>query len=257
MRATRSFTARFCGRLVRDSEHVASAEANRPRRMDQPVVAGYRLRRQRQDALVQVEHVTLGLNAGTKVPEDAKLRLTIQEDCKTRVPFAIKDIPIPKIDKGIDIPASREEAFIEAAAIGPGDPIFAGLKFQAEAGWRLEFGACSISSKQGEPMRRCKAYQFVLPDLTLTLQGKPADLTTAYGEVDIVSASDEKGNPLDVFPDTIGEIKKRSFDDRNPTVKFTLAPSRAPHRIRELRHVGPANQRSVKRCRHQEPAQKN
>ncbi len=180
------------------------------------------------------QHVAMSLDVGVQVPEDAKLRLTVQKDTKIRMPFSVKHILIPDIEKNIDIPASREDAFVDATPISRDDPILAGLKFRAEADWRSSCGELNIA-KGSEPLHCCKTYDLVYAAVELTLLGKAAELTSAYGEVDLTSVRDEDGNPLDLFPTGNWEMQKRLNVTGNPEVRLTFTPQRPLHKIRELR----------------------
>jgi hypothetical protein len=180
------------------------------------------------------QHVTMELDTGVRVPEGASLRLTVRRDTIVRVPFAVKDIPVPEIGIEIDLPASREGAFVEAMPVACGDPILADLKFHAKAGW--DFGVGSLcSGKPDEPVRCTKAYEQTGVHVDLALQGNPAELTTGYGEVDVTSACDQDGNPLDLLPQGNWEMKRRLNDEQNPKVTFAFTPLRPVRKIRELR----------------------
>ncbi len=176
------------------------------------------------------QHVALGLDVGVIVPPDAQLRLTIQKDRKIRIPFSVKDVPIPKIEKDIDIPASADRAFVEAIAIAPGDPILSGIKFRAEANCGARSGAYQAAGPAGEPPASSvrswdsssgehqfswepgdspygfKPYKVRFPEVELELQGTPAELASSYGEIDLTSVLDEEGNPLDLFPEMAGPV---------------------------------------------------
>ncbi len=155
------------------------------------------------------------------VPPDARLRLTFHKNSrKIRVPFLLKDVAVPKIDAHdtfLNIPASPDEAFVEAETVPPGDPILAGLKLSAKAQWSVWSGS--------DPRPPSLQVQ-------IELEGKPAEETSAYGEIEIESAVDGSGKPLD-FQDDDGMGKR--FCDPKFSVYLSLPTPPPLKKIRELR----------------------
>jgi hypothetical protein len=76
--------------------------------------------------------VSLDMWSSIRIPTDARLKLTFHKNArKVQVPFVVKDIAVPKFDKkdkSLDIPASADNAFVEAETLSPTDPIAAGLQ---------------------------------------------------------------------------------------------------------------------------------
>jgi hypothetical protein len=156
------------------------------------------------------------------MPADARLRLTFQKNArKIRLPFVVIDVTVPEIDAGRDdlnVPASPDDAYVEAETLPADSPILAGLKLNAEAAWQR-------SPEKGQP-----------PYLTVEveLQGETADRTSAFGEFDIESAFGDDGEPL-VFPSAQEEMHVR-FHDKDRFLTYSRLSSPPPKKeIRELR----------------------
>ncbi|MCE5269338.1 MAG: hypothetical protein LLG00_15790 [Planctomycetaceae bacterium] len=157
------------------------------------------------------------------VPRDARLRLMFRQGVRqVHVPFTLKDIAVPKIDKNspdiLKVPASPEDAYIEAEPVAANDPILAGWKLTAKAAWRPWQGNVRP------------------PDLTVKIEaeGAAARLASAYGEFDVESALDDRGQPLD-FSDTPWEMKALLCNSDRLSIEIA-APAASPTRkVRELR----------------------
>jgi hypothetical protein len=153
------------------------------------------------------------------VPADAQLRLTIQKNTrKVRIPFVAKDINVPEPDKEIDVPASKQDAYVEAETLPADSPICAGLRLNARADWRQW------------------ADNFRPPCLGLRveLRGETARQISAWGEFDIESAIDDAGRSL-IFPSAHAEMQVRFFDSDAIDVDSELSSSPPKREIRELR----------------------
>ncbi len=154
------------------------------------------------------------------IPPTAQLRFLVHKDSrKIRVPFVLKDIAVPTIDKELDIPACREDKFVEATPVLPNDPILADLQFSASV-------RRNISAQN-----RAKPHALVVE---VCLKGKPLKQTSAYGEVDIESALDESGNPL-VFSIDDQRMHDRLCDSEWLNIQFTMQDPPPLQKIRELR----------------------
>ena len=159
------------------------------------------------------------------IPSDAKLQLAIHRNSrKVRVPFVLENIPVPKIDKhdqSLNVASPPEDAFVEAEALSPGDPILDGLKSTAEA--KFYFTGESLPA----------------PIVNAKLQGKLIERTTSFGEIRVESASDESGKPL-VFSACDSGMQGRFFhatDDYMDCIEagVVLSVSSPVHKIHELR----------------------
>lgn len=120
------------------------------------------------------------------IPRDGRLRLTVQKgDRRVRLPFSLKDIAAPKITKGdpvFDVPASLDDAYVAAESVSPKDPILAGLKIRPKLSWR------TWRVREGRPDL----------EVQVDFEGQPVNEVSGYGEVDIESAVDEAGRPIDL-----------------------------------------------------------
>ena len=139
------------------------------------------------------------------------------------MPFAVKNIAVPKVaesDRVLNIPASRENAFVNAETAPPYDPILTSLKLNAKAEWRLRSGG-----KRSPDL-----------DIHIELQGKPAETASSYGEIDIESALDASGSHLEVFSGD-AKMRDRFCDPAEGPLPLTLSLPAPPalRKIRELR----------------------
>jgi hypothetical protein len=158
------------------------------------------------------------------VPADAQLRLTFQKNTrKVRLPFIVKDVKVPKIDAGRDelnVPASTDDAYVEAETLPADSPILAGLKLDAEAAWQPP-----SEMEKGQP-----PYLIV----HINLQGETADRTSAFGEFDIESAVGDDGEPL-IFPSPQEQMRARLRDKDRFAINSRLSSPPPKKEIRELR----------------------
>jgi hypothetical protein len=162
---------------------------------------------------------SFGYEMPVVVPADAQLRLTLQKNAKKiRIPFVVNDVKVPKVEKRLDIPASADNAYVEAETLPADSPILAGLKLNAKA----------VRGQWADNVRP--------PYLTVhvELQGKTADEASAFGEFDIESAVDESGNSL-VFPSEHAEMTVRFHDKDRLRIGSTLFSPPPKREIRELR----------------------
>ncbi len=157
------------------------------------------------------------------VPRDARLRLMFRKGARRiLVPFVLKNLAVPKIDKNspdyLKVPASSEDAFVEAEPVAAKDPILAGWKLTAKAAWRPWQGSVKP------------------PDLTVKIEaeGLAAELASAYGEFEIEAALDERGQPLD-FPGTQREMQARFCDSDRLSIEIVASEAHPMHKLRELR----------------------
>ena len=167
------------------------------------------------------------LQTDTVIPPDAQLRLTFHKKSrKIRVPFDIKNIPVPEIkagDEQLDVPASPDDVYVEAETVPAGDPRLEGVKFKAMAGWRPWAGNVNP------------------PDLivNVNMHGKTVDETSAYGEVEIESTLDESGKPIELWPSGFllaqGGMANRFINVGGLAVEFKSTAARPVRKISELR----------------------
>jgi hypothetical protein len=163
-------------------------------------------------------HWYIDFQSKAVVPRDGSIRLTIQKnDRRIRVPFVVKDVAIPKVDKNFDVPASPEDVAAEAETLPPGDPVLAGLKLSAKASWRPW-------QDNSRP-----------PDLVVDVEvaGETEWRTSGYGEFEIESALDESGNPIDFSSDE-AKMKVHFCNDDHFTIGAVLAAAPPIKKIRQL-----------------------
>ncbi|MEN6451851.1 MAG: hypothetical protein ABFC96_15280 [Thermoguttaceae bacterium] len=152
------------------------------------------------------------------LPSDARLRLTIRKNQReVRVPFEFKNVLVPAIAKDLDVPVTADNAFVEAGTLSPNDPLLAELKLAAKASWRPWQG-------------NIKPADLVVE---IELRGKAAERTSAFGELDIESATDESGKSVDF---SNGEAMRSRFCDNDSfTIESVIMATSPVRKIRELR----------------------
>lgn len=158
-----------------------------------------------------------------KIPADARLRLVLMKNTRTiRAPFELTNVAVPKIDEKderLNVPASNEGVFEEAAAVRLDDPIVDGLKITAKVDW-IRWA--------DRPA-----------DLTVHLEllGKALAQVSECGEGDIEVAVDDRGVPLE-FPTGEAEMRGTFWNPANKPsvgVSFRLPGAKPFRKIGELR----------------------
>jgi hypothetical protein len=170
----------------------------------------------RQETTVTRDRASMQIRFGCQVEvrPETELRLTVQRGAGTKevwIPFAMKDVTVPRVPSNLDTPSVLSEESVEAEPVSLDDPIVAGLKMNVEV----------------EPSA-----------VLIRLQGKPIEQTSRFGEVDLDSVLDEAGHKVYLCNSAVGmmdRFNERNFHAHRPAAYFWITDADRPKKLRELR----------------------